>query len=94
MVQKRQKIHWIQTRNEVYREEQVSALIACNGKTLVHFFVQLCRQSNNFKVFSAFESIKAFDNIFGNNCFLMNTMLLKFQISGCKMDLTCSVGYV
>ena len=50
----------------------------------MHFFVQsVCRQNNqseNFKVFCAFESsIKAFDNIFGNNFFLMNTVLLKFQ---------------
>ena len=49
----------------------------------MHFFVQLCRQndqSDNFKVFSAFESsIKIFDNIFGNNVFLMNTVLLKFH---------------
>ena len=45
----------------------------CNGKTSIHFFVQLCRQndqSDDFKVFSAFESsIKAFDTIFENMLF-------------------------
>ena len=58
--------------------------IVCNGKTPVHFFVQLCRQndqSDNFKIFSSFDSsIKVFDNILGDNFSLMNIMLLKFLI--------------
>ena len=71
------------------------------GETPVHFFVQLCRQSDksdNFKVFSSFESsIKAFDNMFGNDFFLLNTVLLKFLLvciqtgsvrSGWKFDVT------
>ena len=48
----------------------LSFYIVCNGKTPVDFVVQLCRQNNqsdNFKMFSSFESsIKAFDNIFEN----------------------------
>ena len=58
--------------------------IVCNGETTVQFVVQLCRQndySDNFKFFSSFESsIKAFDNIFGNDFCLTNTVLLKFLI--------------
>ena len=50
----------------------------------MHFFVQLCRQNDqfdNFKVFCAFESsIKAFGNIFRNTVFLMNSFLMKFII--------------
>ena len=48
----------------------------------MQFFVQLCRQnSDSSKVFSSFEySIGAFDNIFGNDFFLMNTVLLKCLI--------------
>ena len=50
----------------------------------MQFVVQLCRQndySDNFKLFSSFESsIKAFDNIFGNDFCLTNTVLLKFLI--------------
>ena len=50
----------------------------------MHFFVQLYRQNNqseNSKVFSAFESsMTAFDNIFGIIIFfLIITVLLKFQ---------------
>ena len=47
--------------------------IVCNGKTPAHFLVQLYRQndqSDNFKVFSSFESsIKAFDNFSGTLVF-------------------------
>ena len=43
-----------------------------------------CRQndySDNFKVFSSFESsIMAFENIFGSDYLLMNTVLLKILI--------------
>ena len=43
-----------------------------------------CRQNDyydNFKVFSSFESsIMAFENIFGSDDFLMNTVLLKILI--------------
>ena len=70
----------------------------------MHFFVQLRRQndwSDNFKVFSSFESlIKAFDNIFGNdffsheyrvteffNCLHSNRKCAKWmEICDCKMD--------
>ena len=56
----------------------------------MHFFAQPCSQndqSDKFKVFSAFElSIKAFDNIFGNNFFHMNTVLLKFLIFALKSE--------
>ena len=48
------------------------------------FLLQPARQNNqsdNFKIFSSFESsIKAFDNIFGNVFSIMNIMLLKFLI--------------
>ena len=65
------------------KSQCTKSTIACNGKTAMPFFVQLCSQNNQsdtFKIFSAFKSsIKAFDNIFGNNVFLMNTVLLEFQ---------------
>ena len=52
----------------------------------MQFFVQLCKQNDFpdiFKVFSSFESsTKAFENIFGNDVFLMNTVLLIFLIVG------------
>ena len=59
------------------------------------FFVQLSRknnQSDTFKIFSAFESsIKAFNNIFGNNVFLMNTVLFEFRIFALKPEV-CEMG--
>ena len=76
----------------------------------MQLFVQLCRQNDNFRVFSSFESsTKAFDNIFGNDFCLMNTVLLNFLIvciqtgsvwNGWKFAvakwtelISCSVGY-
>ena len=61
----------------------------------MQLFVQLCRQNDyfdNFRVFSSFESsTKAFDNIFGNDFCLPNTLLLNFLIFAfkpevCEMD--------
>ena len=56
---------------------------------------KLCRQNNQpdtFKIFSAFESsIMAFGNIFGNNVFLMNTVLFKFRIFAIKPEV-CEMG--
>ena len=74
----------------------------------VHFFVQLCRQNDQSETFHCFlqSSLKAFDNRFvifffswipfcWNFEFLpLNWKCAKWvKISGCKMNLTCSVGY-
>ena len=61
---------------------------------------------NLWKLPNKYGDVSVMDNIFGNNVFLMNIVLLKFrflhsnhkcakwvEISGWKMDLTCSAGY-
>ena len=70
--------------------------VACNWKTSMRFFAQLCRQkyqSENFKTFGAFESlIKAFDNMFVIFFFsVLNTVLLKFRVFALKPEV-CEMG--
>ena len=98
MVQNRQK--FIAIRPEIAfiegnKSQCPKSTIAYNGKTPMYFFAQLCSQNNqsdNFKVFRAFESsIKAFDKIFGNHVFLMNTALLKFRVFALISEV-CEMG--
>ena len=84
MFQKRQKFRCNQTRNHIVksteRNKKVSVLKHhCLQWENDNSFLRQKDQSDNFQVFGPFESsIKAFDNIFENYVFLMNTVLLKF----------------
>ena len=94
------------------QKKECKSNLACNGKTSMHFFAQMCShndQSDNFKVFNAFESsIKAFDNFFENHEFISHEYRIIEVSNFCtqtgsvrngwkfpvdKMDSTYSAGY-